>query len=47
MTVAEVQVYVNELAESLPAEVVAAIGEVSIHVARDRQDAEVLREAVI
>ncbi len=47
MTVAEVDVYVNELAKSLPAAVVAAIADVTIHIARDRGDVEVLRAAVI
>ncbi len=47
MTVAEVDVYVNELAQSLPAAVVAAIADVTIHIARDRADVEVLHAAVV
>lgn len=46
MNVAEVQGYVDDLAQSLPEDVAAAIGEVTIHVARDRQDLDVLRAAV-
>lgn len=47
MTADEVLVYVDALLEGLPCEVVAAMGKVTIHVARDRQDTEVLRDAVI
>lgn len=46
MTVAEVEVLVDALVEQLPEAAVEALAEVSIHVARDRQDLEVLRAAI-
>lgn len=46
MTVAEVEACVDELAKRLPAELVEAMAEVTIHVARDRYDVEVLDAAM-
>lgn len=46
MTGAEVEACVNELAQRLPAELVEAMGEITIHVARDRYDVEVLDAAM-
>lgn len=46
MTGAEVEACVNELAQHLPAELVEAMGEITIHVARDRYDVEVLDAAM-
>lgn len=46
MNVAEVEECVNDVATMLPAGVAAAIQNVTVHVARDRGDVEVLRAAV-
>lgn len=46
MNVAEVEECVNDVAAMLPAGVAAAIENVTVHVARDRGDLEVLRAAV-
>jgi predicted Zn-dependent protease with MMP-like domain len=47
MTVLEVEVLVDKVVEQLPAAALAALAEVTIHVARDRQDLEVLHAAVL
>lgn len=46
MNVAEVEECVNDCAVMLPAPIAAAIQNVTVHVARDRGDVEVLRAAV-
>jgi predicted Zn-dependent protease with MMP-like domain len=46
LNVAEVEECVNDVAAMLPAGVAAAIENVTVHVARDRGDLEVLRAAV-
>lgn len=46
MNVAEVEACVNDVAMMLPERVAAAIQNVTVHVARDRSDVEVLRAAV-
>ena len=46
MNVAEVEACVNDIALMLPEGVAAAIQNVTVHVARDRGDVEVLRAAV-
>lgn len=46
MNVAEVEECVNDCAATLPAGVAAAIQNVTVHVARDRGDVEVLRAAI-
>jgi predicted Zn-dependent protease with MMP-like domain len=46
MNVAEVEACVDDVARMLPAPVAAAIENVTVHVARDRGDVEVLRAAI-
>jgi predicted Zn-dependent protease with MMP-like domain len=46
LTVEEAQGYVDDVAQSLPEDVAAAIAEVSVYVAASRNDVEVLRAAV-
>ena len=47
MTIAEVEILVDAVVGQLPAEAIDALAEVTIHVARDRQDLEVLSAAVL
>jgi predicted Zn-dependent protease with MMP-like domain len=46
MTVSEVESLVDEIVQQLPAAALSALAEVTIHVARDRGDGEVLCAAV-
>ena len=46
MTVAEVQACADQMLGALPAEIVSACGDITIHVARDRGDLAELKEAV-
>ncbi len=46
MTVAEVTAFVDDAIDALPAELADLVGDITLHVARDRQDLETIKAAI-